>query len=78
MCKNKETQRCPYCLGTKLQPKGWNRKRTKRRMKCGDCKKHITKGGKSWFVNESQLKLIDKLLLERIDLRAICRVMEIS
>ncbi len=76
MCSHKN-QRCPYCLGTNLQPKGWSRKK-KRRMKCQGCKKHITKDGKSWFVSDSQIELIDKLLLERIALRAICRVIEVS
>ena len=76
MEKNKE--RCPYCLGTNLRPKGWNRKRTKRRYKCEDCKRHITQSGKSWFISDVQLTLVQKLLLERISLRGICRVVEIS
>ena len=78
MCTDKTKERCPYCLSTDLRPKGWNRKKTKRRFKCSDCKKHITQDGHSWFINASQLKLIDKLLLERISLRGICRVLEIS
>jgi IS1 family transposase/transposase-like protein len=71
-------ERCPYCLGSNLRPKGWNRKRTKRRKKCADCKRHITQGGKSWFVGNDQIELVGKLLLERISLRGICRVMTIS
>jgi hypothetical protein len=47
-------------------------------MKCRNREKHFTKKGKSWFVSDSQLELIDKLLLERIALRAICRVVSIS
>ena len=79
MCTKKE--RCPYCLGTNLRPKGWSGNKLgkrKRCMKCGDCKKHITKGGKAWFVSDEQKNLIDKLLLERLSLRGICRVVGIS
>jgi len=77
MTKNKN-ERCPYCLGTNLRPKGWNTKKTKRRLKCGCCKKHFVMNGKSWFVSDVQKELIDALLLERISLRGICRVVKIS
>jgi transposase-like protein len=50
-------EKYPYCLGSNLRPKGWNRKRTKRRKKCADCKRHITQGGKSWFVGNDQIEL---------------------
>ena len=76
MCSSKN-QRCPYCLGTNLRPKGWSRKK-KRRFKCGDCKRHITISGKNWFISPSQIEIINKLLLERIALRGICRVVGIS
>jgi len=76
MCSSKN-QRCPYCLGTNLQPKGWSRK-NKRRLKCKDCKKHITQNGKNWFISPEQMELIDKLLLERLALRGICRVVNVS
>jgi insertion element IS1 protein InsB len=76
MCSRK-SQRCPYCLGIHLQPKGWSRKK-KRRLKCRDCKKHITQDGKNWFVNARQIELIDKLLLERLALRGISRVVSVS
>ena len=72
-----KNQRCPYCLGTNLQPKGWSRKK-KRRLKCKDCKKHISQGGKNWFISDAQIELIDKLLLERLALRGICRVVSVS
>jgi len=77
MTKNKN-ERCPYCLGTNLRPKGWNTKKTKRRLKCGCCKKQFVMNGKSWFVSDVQEELIDALLLERISLRGICRVVKIS
>lgn len=77
MNTNNTKQRCPYCLGTNLRNKGRSRK-AKRRMKCQDCKKHITQGGRKWFVSSDQIKLINKLLLERVALRSICRIVEIS
>ena len=76
MCSSKD-QRCPYCLGTNLRPKGWSRKK-KRRLKCKDCKRHLTQDGKTWFINDTQIELIDKLLLERLALRGICRVVGVS
>ena len=79
MCEKKE--RCPYCLGTNLRPKGWKTKvsgKKQRRFKCKDCKKHILLKGRNWFVSDEQLSLIEKLLLERISLRGICRVLGIS
>ena len=80
MCSNNKA-RCPYCLGTNLRAKGWKKKKglkKNRRYKCKDCKKHIMLEGSLWFVSKTQINLIDKLLLERIALRAICRVVEIS
>ena len=77
MYTNNNNQRCPYCLRTSLRLKGWSRNK-KRRLKCKDCKKHITQGGKSWFISLSQIELIDKMLIERIALRAICRVVDVS
>jgi len=76
MCKEKE--RCPYCLGTNLRPKGWNGKKTKRRYKCDDCKVHFINGGRNWFVKDQQIIMINDLLAERISLRGICRVLKIS
>jgi insertion element IS1 protein InsB len=74
----KENERCPYCLNTNLRPKGWNTKRTKRRKKCIDCKRHLVLEGKNWFVSDAQIELVDALLLERISLRGICRAIKIS
>jgi transposase-like protein len=76
MCSSKK-QRYPYCLRTRLSSKGWSRKK-KRRLKCKGCKKHFTQGGKNWFISYAQIELIDKLLLERLALRGICRVVDLS
>jgi insertion element IS1 protein InsB len=74
----KENERCPYCLSQNLRQKGWNSKRTKKRFKCGGCKKHLVLGGKSWFVSDLQIELVDSLLMERLSLRGICRVVKVS
>jgi insertion element IS1 protein InsB len=71
-------ERCPYCLGINLRPKGWNNKKTKRRLKCQDCKKHLTVNGQLWFIDKAQIELVNALLLERLPLRGICRVLKIS
>jgi len=71
-------QRCPYCLGIDLRPKGWNKKKTTRRFKCTDCGRHITQRGRDWFVSDEQIVLVKDLLLERLSLRGICRVARIS
>ncbi|MGK0174097.1 MAG: insertion element IS1 protein InsB [Ulvibacter sp.] len=64
-------------LGANLRPKGRSHNK-KRRLKCQDCKKHITQKGKFWFISQDQIDLIDLLLTERLALRAICRVLKIS
>jgi insertion element IS1 protein InsB len=38
----------------------------------------LVSGGKSWFVSDFQLELVDSLLIERLSLRGICRVVKIS
>jgi transposase-like protein len=74
----KKKEKCPYCLGTDIRPKGWNRKKTKRRLKCSNCKKHITTNSEFWFVGREKIELINAFLLERLSLRGICRVVKIS
>lgn len=76
MCSSKD-QRCPYCLLTNRQPKVWSHK-TKRNLKCKDCKRRLTQNSNSWFISSTQIELIDNLLLERIALRGIYRVVDVS
>lgn len=68
---------CPYCLGTNLRPKGFSRN-GKQRYKCQGCKKRIVLHGRQYFVSSDQVEIIGRLLLERISLRGICRVMQVS
>ena len=58
--------------------KGWNKKQTKRRFKCKDCSKKYVEGGKDYFVDQDKIELNDRLLLERLSLRGICRAVKVS
>jgi IS1 family transposase len=74
---------CHHCLSTNIIKKGLTIKgkklgRGRQRYRCKDCKRTFVEGGLDWFVAESKKPLIDRLLLERISLRGLCRVMDIS
>ena len=71
-------KRCPHCLSSKITPKGWNRKHTKHRYYCKGCDARYVEGGKDYFIDEEKVSLIDRLLLERLSLRGICRAVRIS
>ena len=73
-----QEKRCPYCLGTKITRKGWNRKHTKRCYHCKACGSRYVEGGKDYFIDQDKIALIDRLLLERISLRGIGRAAEVS
>ena len=75
MCTN--TERCPRCLGTNIKKNGYTSS-LKQLNKCKDCKYKFVKGGQEWQVSLPDKSLIKRLLLERISLRGICRVMQIS
>lgn len=71
-------KRCPYCLSTNIIKKGFNKKQTKRRYGCKNCSKRYVEGGKDYFINQQKVELIDRLLLERLSLRGICRAVKVS
>ena len=71
-------KRCPYCLRTNVIRKGMNKKQTKRRYKCKKCHKRYVEGGKDYFIDQERVKLIDRLLLERLSLRGISRAVKVS
>ena len=58
--------------------KGMNKKQTKRRYKCKRCSKRYVEGGKDYFLDQDKIELIDRLLLERLSLRGICRAVKVS
>ena len=76
-------QVCPHCLSTNVIKKGVivSGKKLgsgKPRFKCKSCKRTFVPNGQNWFVDEATKKIVDRLLLERISLRGICRTLDIS
>jgi transposase-like protein len=45
---------------------------------CNSCKRQFVENGQEWFVDSKERAQIERLLLERISLRGICRVMQVS
>lgn len=69
--------RCPRCLGTNIKKNGFTNY-LKPCHKCKDCKHKFVDKGQDWFISSDKKVLIKRLLLERLSLRGICRVMDIS
>ena len=76
MCNN-TIIRCPRCLGTNIKKNGFTNY-LKPCNKCKDCRYKFVDKGQDWFISIEQKTYIKRLLLERISLRGICRVMNIS
>lgn len=55
-----------------------NKKQTKRRYKCKNCLKRYVEDGKEYFIDQQKVELINRLLLERLSLRGICRAVKVS
>jgi IS1 family transposase/transposase-like protein len=70
--------RCPRCLTTNVKKYGLNFNRSKQQYKCKDCKYKFVDRGQDWFISVEKQQLVKKLLAERISLRGICRVVDIS
>jgi len=70
--------RCPRCLTTNVKKYGLNFNRKKQQHKCKDCKYKFVDQGQDWFISVDKQELVKKLLAERISLRGICRVLDIS
>lgn len=68
---------CPHCKSDYIKKNGHTHY-GKQNYYCHVCRHQFVEGGQDWFVSESDRELIDKLLLERISLRGICRVVGIS
>jgi hypothetical protein len=69
--------KCPHCQGSEVKKNGHTHY-GKQNYYCHICSREFVEGGQDWFVDESDRELIDKLLLERISLKGICRVVGIS
>jgi IS1 family transposase/transposase-like protein len=70
--------RCPRCLSTNVKKYGLNFNQSKQQHKCKDCKYKFVDKGQDWFISLPKQQLVKKLLAERISLRGICRVLDIS
>ena len=64
---------CPHCHSREVKKNG-HTPTGKQNFQCKVCLRQFLEFGQDWFVSESERELIDKLLLERISLRGICRV----
>ena len=70
-----EPLECPHCRSTKVVKNG----RTyygKQNHKCRNCKRQFVE--RQPVKQYSQPQLVEKLLLERLSLRAICRILQVS
>ena len=45
---------------------------------CKDCNRYFVEQGQDWFISKEERKMIDRLLLEKLSLRGICRVVQVS
>jgi insertion element IS1 protein InsB len=68
---------CPRCLSANVKKNGMFCSK-RQSHKCKDCGKKFSDEGKQWFVSEEKQLYVRRLLLERLSLRGICRVMEVS
>lgn len=68
---------CPHCHSPRVRKNGHTHY-GKQNHQCTACSRQFVESGPDWFVSESDKKLIDKLLLERISLMGICRVCDVS
>lgn len=72
-----EKIQCPKCFTCSVKRNGRTR-HNKQRYSCKDCDYQFSENPQNKLISKADLERIDKLLLERITLRGICRVMNIS
>lgn len=72
------TTHCPHCNTTKLIKNGHCSHTEKQQYMCKHCNRYFVEQGQEWFICQKERKMIDRLLLEKISLRGICRVMQVS
>lgn len=68
---------CPKCFSDKITEYGKTR-HGKQRYKCKNCEYQFSANPRNKIISVTDLERIDKLLLERLSLRGICRVMNVS
>ena len=68
---------CPYCGSCEILKNGSTHHK-KQKYKCKTCGRQYIENPTKKYINLSTIKLIEKLLLERISLRGIARVVDVS
>lgn len=68
---------CPYCGSCQILKNGSTHHK-KQKYKCKDCGRQYLENPTKKYINLSIKKIIEKLLLERISLRGIARVVDVS
>ena len=68
---------CPYCKSQRVIKNGTTR-HGKQNHKCKDCHRQFVNDPQNQPIPEAKKQLVDKLLLERMALRAIARVTGVS
>lgn len=71
------TPSCPRCYDTKIKRNGYTRHK-KQRYKCAGCGLQFIDHPTHKVIAATDIDRINKLLLERLSLRGICRVMDVS
>lgn len=69
--------KCPKCQSENIKKNGHTHN-GKQNYCCKTCERQFVENGSDWFVSEKEKDLVRKLLLERISLRGICRVCNVS
>ncbi len=69
---------CPACHSDHIVKNGFSPQNNKQKYSCQTCKKQFVLDPEKSPISDPQKQLIDRLLLERISLRGICRVVGVS
>lgn len=69
--------KCIHCHQDQVRKNGHTHY-GKQNYYCKSCKRQFVENGQDWFVDAKERAQIERLFLERISLRGICRVMEVS
>jgi len=70
---------CPYCGSCQISKNSsTHHKKQKQKYKCKDCGRQYIENPTKKYIDSCTIKLIEKLLLERISLRGIARVLDLS
>ena len=68
---------CPQCLSSKYKQNG-HIHNSKQNYHCQDCGRQFVQGCEQYLIAEEKRGLIERLLVERISLRGICRAVGVT